>query len=397
MILQDRQDMLTILSLALGAFAIGVAEFAAMGLLPYYAAGLGVTEPEAGHAVSAYAIGVVVGAPVVAVLSAWIERKRLLLGLMVVFGLACLFSALAPSLETLVIARFLAGLPHGTYLGISMLFAAELSPGRGAAGVAKVLAGLTVANVIGVPLAGAVGQAFGWRWCFVIVALLALATVVMIWRIAPASARPRGVNPLRELGALANRAVWLTLMISAIGFGAVFAVYAYLSAAMIDAADAPAWSIPLALSAFGIGATLGSFLAGRLATWSHFGGALVLLVGMALASLLYTAVVGDWMLMTGAILLLGLTTGLVIPLQMRLIEVAGDAQTLAAALNHAAFNAANALGPFLAGLALTAGHGWGVTGQVGAALAVGGMVALGLAWIDSRRSLRLRPALEAGC
>ena len=397
MTVQDRQTLLTILSLALGAFALGVAEFAAMGLLPFYAADLGATEPQAGHAVSAYAIGVVVGAPVVAVLGAWIERKLLLLGLMVVFGLASIYSAMANSLETLIFARFLAGLPHGTYLGIAMLFAAELSPGRGATGVAKVLSGLTVANIIGVPLAGAVGQAFGWRWCFVIVALLALATVVMIFRFAPASARPRGVNPLRELGALANREVWLTLMIGAIGFGAVFAVYAYLSAAMIDAADAPAWSIPLALSAFGVGATLGNFLAGRLAAWSNFGAALVLLAGMALTSLLYTAVVGDWMLMTVAILLLGLTAGLVIPLQMRLIEVAGEAQTLAAALNHAAFNAANALGPVLAGLALTAGFGWGVTGQVGAALAVGGIVVLGIAWLDSRRSTRMPPAMDAGC
>ena len=138
-------------------------------------------------------------------------------------------------------------------------------------------------------------------------------------------------------------------------------------------------------------------MAGRLAAWSNFGAALVLLAGMALTSLLYTAVVGDWMLMTVAILLLGLTAGLVIPLQMRLIEVAGEAQTLAAALNHAAFNAANALGPFLAGMALTAGYGWGVTGQVGAALAVGGIVVLGIAWLDSRRSTRLRPAMDAGC
>ena len=392
----DRQARLTILSLAIGAFAVGVAEFAAMGLLPYYALDLGVSEPAAGHAVSAYAIGVVIGAPILAVLGAWLDRKTLVLLLVAFYGVANLTSALAPNLDLLVASRFLSGLPHEALLGVSMLFAAQLSPkGRGAAAIAQVLTGLTIANVIGVPAAGAIGQSFGWRWCFVIVGAVTAISALMLFRVAPSVPRDKSLNPLSELSALANRDVLLTLLVAAIGFGAVFAVYAFLSAAMIDSANAPVWSIPLALSAFGIGATLGNFIAGRLASWSHFGGALVLLIGMILAALFYTAVVGNWMLMTLAILIMGMTAGLVIPIQMRLMEVAGTAQTLAAAMNHAAFNAGNALGPFLAGQALAAGYGWGVTGQVGAALALGGIAMLGIAWYVAKRNPRLGLPVEA--
>ncbi len=392
---QDRQAVLTILSLALGAFAIGVSEFAAMGLLPYYAADLSVTEPEAGHAVSAYALGVVVGAPVLAVLGSMIPRKLLLILLISFFGLGNLLSSMATDLTTLIIGRFASGLPHGAFLGISMLFAAEFSPeGRKARGVAQVLMGLTIANVIGVPLAGAAGQVFGWRLCFVVTAAIAAASALMITRVAPNVQTGPMPSPLRELGALANRAVWSTLMIGAIGFGGVFAVYSYFSAAMLDATTAPAWAIPAALSGFGLGGVLGNLIAGRLADWSRLGGALLLLGGMVLMSLLYTVVIGDWMMMSLSIFLLGTTASLAIPLQMRLMDVAGEAQTLAAALNHAAFNAANALGPFLAGRALAAGHGWGATGQVGAALAAGGIVMLALAWFESRsRARRVMPAV----
>ncbi|WP_020040166.1 MFS transporter [Salipiger mucosus] len=394
----DRQAGLTTLSLALGAFAIGVAEFAAMGLLPWYAAGFGVGEPEAGHAVSAYAIGVVIGAPVLAVLGAKLPRKVMLVALIVVFGLANLLTALAPTLPLMVVARFVAGLPHGAYLGIAMLIAADLAPpGRRASGIANVLMGLTLATIIGVPAAGGIGQLFGWRWCFVIVAVLAAVTALMIARLAPRGTGAAGAtSAARELRALSNRAIWLTLGVGAVGFGAVFAVYSYLSAAMISAAQAPGWAIPLALSAFGMGATVGNVFGGRLANWSTFGGTLALLCGMIVTSLLYAAVMGQWMAMIGAVLLLGCTASMVIPLQMRLMDVAGEAQTMAAALNHAAFNAANALGPWLAGRALAADMGWASTGVTGALLAVGGIFMLGLAWLDARRSERLRGMALAG-
>lgn len=392
MTLDARHPGMAILSFAVGAFAIGVSEFAAMGLLPYYAAGFGVAEPAAGNAVSAYAIGVVVGAPVLAVAGARLPRKPFLIGLIAFFGLANLLGAFAPTMGTLTLSRFLAGLPHGAFLGIAMLTAAEMLPkGRRARGVALVMTGLTVANVIGVPAAGAIGQAVGWRSLFVIVAVIAAASVALIARFAPHVEADTSASPLSQIGGLANRAVWLTLLTGAVGFGGVFAVYAYLSAAMIDVGNAPAWAIPLVLSVFGIGATIGNVVSSRLASWSRFGGALVLLCGMTAAPILYALVMGNWPLMTVSIFVLGITAGLFIPLQMRLMDVAGNAQTLAAAMNHAAFNLANALGPFFAGMALSAGYGWASTGWVGAAMAAAGIVVLGIAFMDSRQPGREKP------
>jgi len=382
----DRQARLTILSLALGAFSIGVSEFAAMGLLPYYASDLGVSETDAGHAVSAYAMGVVIGAPVLALTGAKLARRTFLVLLIAGFALANLLAALAPSAGMLTLARLLCGLPHGAYLGLSMLFAADMMPaGKRARGVAQVLSGLTVANIIGVPLAGAVGQFFGWRWCFVIVAVIAAASAVMIQRYAQYTPAAAGASARRELAALRNRALWMTLLVGAIGFGGLFAVYSYFSAAMIAAASAPSWAIPLALSGFGVGATLGNQVAGRLASWSRFGGALVLLAGMLVIPVVYVAVLGNWVAMSVTLMVLGLSAGLVIPLQMRLMDVAGDGQNIAAALNHAAFNFANALGPFLAGLTLAAGWGWESTGWVGCALSAAGIAMLCWAWRDAVR------------
>ncbi len=250
----DAQIRRTILALALGAFAIGVSEFATMGLLPYYARDLGISEPVAGHAISGYAFGVVIGAPVLAVLGARLPRKLFLVLLIAFFALANAVAALAPTANLLIGSRFLSGLPHGAYLGIAMLFAADILPkGKRAQGVAKVLMGLTIANVIGVPAAGAIGQSFGWRWCFVIVTAIAAASALLIKRVAPVEPADPSASPLRELGVLRSRAMWLTLMVGSVGFGGVFAVYSFFSAAMIDAAAAPSWAIPLALSGFGLG------------------------------------------------------------------------------------------------------------------------------------------------
>ena len=192
-----------IFALAMGTFAIGTTEFAAMSLVPFFAADLGITEVQAGHAISAYALGVVVGAPLIAIFGARIRRRTLLMGLMGLFAMANGLSALAPDYGSLLVFRFLSGLPHGAYFGVAALVAASLVPvNRRAKAVALVMSGLTVATVIGVPVANWLGQMFGWQSGFLVVAVLALLTVTLVALLAPNEPADSGASPLRELGAL---------------------------------------------------------------------------------------------------------------------------------------------------------------------------------------------------
>ncbi len=377
---------LAILAMALGSFAIGTSEFAAMGLLPWYAADLAVTEPQAGHVVSAYALGVVVGAPVTSVLGARLPRRRYLAALIGVYGVMNLLAAVLPGYETLIFTRFLAGLPHGGFLGVAMLFAADALPrAQRARGVTQILLGLTIANIVGVPFAGALGQWLGWRWGFALPGVLAALSAVLILRVAPRVGAPTDARPLDELKALVNPRVILTLLVGTIGNGGLFAVYAFLSAAMLATASPPAWAVPVTLSAFGIGSTLGSLLAARLTI--RFGAirASALELAMMLAAQAISAVaVGHWGAMVGAAFLLGLGSGVFVPLQTRLMDVAGRAQSMAAAMNHAAFNAANALGPLVAGWALAAGWGWRSSGLVGIGFTLAGGLMLLLVVVFDR-------------
>lgn len=383
-----------VLALALGAFAIGTSEFAAMGLLPYFAADLGISEPQAGHVISAYALGVVVGAPLTSLLGARLPRRRYLAALMAFYGVMNLLAAVLPGLSTLTAMRFLAGLPHGGFLGVAMLYAADaLPPERRARGAAQVLIGLTVANIVGVPLAGAMGQGIGWRWGFALPGLIALASAWAILWLAPRVGGNPDARPLDELQALRNPRVLWILAVGAIGFGGLFAVYSFLTAAMLATTEAPGWAIPLALAVFGVGGTLGTWFAGRMTErLGQIRAAYVSLAAMAATQGFASLVVGDWVLMVLSSFLLAAGAGLVIPLQTRLMDVAGPAQNMAAAMNHAAFNAANALGPFLAGLALSAGWGWRAPGLVGIALTAAGAVILTLAAWQDRES-----RASAGC
>ena len=240
-----------------------------MSLLPFFARDLRIDAPTAGHVISAYALGVVVGAPLIAVLSARIARRTLLIGLMLLFALANGLTGLAPDYRTMLLLRFLSGLPHGAYFGIAMLMAASLVPqNKRAQAAARVLLGLTVATTIGVPLANWLGQVVGWRWGFAIVAVLALLDrAVLVWGLfAPHGPVEEGASPLRELRALKNKHVWLTLAVeSAIGFGGLFAVYTYLASTMLAVTGVSAGKVPIALAVFGIGMTTGNIVIPRYA------------------------------------------------------------------------------------------------------------------------------------
>jgi len=379
---------LVLFALAVGGFAIGTTEFAAMSLLPNFSAELALDAPAGGHVISAYALGVVLGAPVIAVLAARVPRRTLLVALMGWFALGNALSALAPSYGAMLAFRFLAGLPHGAYFGVAALVAASLVPReRRTQAVSRVIAGLTVATVVGVPLANAIGQLAGWRWSFGLVAVLALACAALVRAYAPLGRPATGASPLRELGALRRGQVWMTLGIGAIGFGGLFSVYAYLASTMLSVTHASPAAIPLALAAFGLGLTLGNLVCAWAADRMQVPAAGLTLVWTAVALALYPAATAHLWSLVAVVFLIGCGGGLATILQTRLMDVAEDAQTLAAALNHSAFNFANALGPWLGGLAIAAGFGLPATGWVGVALALGGLAVWGAsAGLDRART-----------
>jgi DHA1 family inner membrane transport protein len=340
---------------------------------------LRISEPTAGHVISAYALGVVIGAPVIAVLSARISRRTLLIGLMTWFALANGLSALAPTYHWMLLFRTLSGLPHGAYFGIASLVAASLVPvSQRTQAVGRVLLGLTVATIIGVPLANWMGQAFGWRWTFAVVAVLAISCALLIGVYAPRDRTEPGASAMRELGALRRSQVWLTLATGAIGFGGLFAVYTYLASTLMSVTRMAAGNVPFVLAAFGVGMTAGNLVIPKFADRALMRTAGLLLVWSALVLALFPLAALHAWTVTLDVFAIGLGGALATVLQTRLMDVAGRAQSLAAALNHSAFNVANALGPWLGGMAIAAGYGWTSTGYVGAALAVGGIVVWGV-------------------
>jgi len=379
---------IVLVSLAMGGFAIGTTEFASMSLLPFFAADLHVDEPTAGHAISAYALGVVLGAPLIAVLGARFARRTQLLALMAVFALGNALTALAPGFGWMIAARFLSGLPHGAYFGIAALVAASLVPQqRRSQAIGQVMLGLTGATIIGVPLANAIGQSVGWRASFGLVSVLALLTVLLCALFAPRDQAGRS-DPLRELGALRSGRVWITLAIGAIGFGGMFAVYTYLATTLIEVTKVSPAVIPFFLAVFGIGATLGNLFVPRFADRALMPTAGFILLFAAVALLVFPLAAHNPWLLAADIFAIGTSVSLGAILQTRLMDVAGEAQALAAALNHSAFNTANALGPFLGGLAIREGLGWTSTGPVGAGLALLGL----LIWAVARRDTGAAPA-----
>jgi DHA1 family inner membrane transport protein len=371
--------------LALGGFAIGTTEFATMSLLPYLAHDLQISVPVAGHVISAYALGVVVGAPLIAVLSARLPRRTLLIALMGLYALGNGLSAFAPNYRWMLGFRFLSGLPHGAYFGIAMLVAASVVPAnQRARAVGHVLLGLTVATTVGVPLANWLGQLVGWRWCFAAVAALALATAILVAAFVPEARQDKGASPSRELGALKRGQVWLTLAIGAIGFGGVFAVYTYLASTLMAVTGVSARLVPMVFAAFGIGMTAGNIIVPYFADRAVMRTAGLLLLGSAVTLALYPLAAPRFGTVMLDVMAIGFCGALATVLQTRLMDVAGDAQSLAAALNHSAFNAANALGPWLGGLAIAAGFGWTSTGWVGCGLALGGFAVWVIALITDR-------------
>ena len=387
---------LALLALAVGAFGIGTTEFVMMGLLPDVANDLNVSLPTAGHLVSAYALGVVIGAPLLAALTARMSRRTVLIGLMALFVVGNALSALAPGNDSLLAARFLSGLPHGAFFGVGAVVATNMvAPERKARSVSLMFLGLTVANIAGVPVATLMGQHLGWRATFLGVSTIGLAAIAALALLIPHDhAQAPAVGLRRELSALRSVPVWLALGTTVAGFGALFAAYSYITPMLTDAAGYTDASVTLLLALFGVGATIGNLVGGRLADHSLrgtlFGGLVSLGAVLALFPLL---MVSQWSAALAVVLLgaAAFITGS--PLQLMVMEKASAAPSLASSANQAAFNLANAGGAWIGGLALAAGFGVTSPALAGAVLAVLGLGVAGVAYaVDLRRGAPRTPA-----
>lgn len=367
---------LAVLALAVGGFAIGTTEFVTMGVLPQVADGVHVDIPTAGRLISAYALGVVVGVPILSFFVAGLPRKGLLMTLMGAYAVFNLASAIAQTYHQLLLARFLDGLPHGAYFGVASLVAASLArPEMRGRAVALVMLGLSVANVLGVPAATWLGQTYGWRTPYVAAGGLALLTVVMVLAFVPRCPGDPEATGRREASQFfRNRQVWLTMAAGSIGFGGLFAVYSYIAKIVTNVAHLDKGLVPLYVLGFGLGMVAGTWLAGELARWSVVRTLLLSAAASIVVLLLFwlVAPVG-WLLWPVVFLVTATGSVLVVNLQIRLMDVAGDAVTLGAAMNHAALNIANALGAWLGGLVIAAGYGYRAPALVGAALALAGL------------------------
>ncbi|MFJ9019148.1 MFS transporter [Streptomyces sp. NPDC102259] len=385
---------LALLALAVGAFGIGTTEFVMMGLLPDVADDLHVSIPTAGHLVSAYALGVVIGAPLLAAVTARMSRRTVLISLMGLFVVGNALSALAPGYDSLLAARFLSGLPHGAFFGVGAVVATNLvAPERKARSVSLMFLGLTVANIAGVPVATLMGQQLGWRATFLGVSVIGLAAIASLALLIPRDhTHAPAVGLRRELAALRSLPVWLALGTTVAGFGALFSAYSYITPMLTDSAGYADSSVTLLLALFGVGATIGNLLGGRLADHAMrptlFAGLTSLVVVLALFPLLMTTAWGGAL----AVVLLGVAafvTGS--PLNLMVMEKAAAGPSLASSANQAAFNMANAGGAWLGGLALAAGFGATSPAVVGAALAVLGLGVASVAYAVDRRRTTTTP------
>ncbi|WP_459615905.1 MFS transporter [Bordetella sp. 2513F-2] len=382
-------------ALAVGAFGIGTTEFVIMGLLPEVGADLGVSLSSAGLLVTGYALGVTLGAPPVAILTTRLPRKTLLLGLMLIFTLGNLACALAPGYGTLMAARVLTSLAHGAFFGVGSVVAASLvRPDKQASAIALMFTGLTLANVLGVPLGTWLGQAWGWRATFWAVTVVGVAAMAAIATWVPASRGSQAGDLHGELRALGRPQVLLGFLMTVLGFGGVFTAFTYISPLLTELAGFPDSAVSPILVLFGVGLVAGNTLGGRLADRRLMPTLVGSLVLLSAVLVLFSFTVHDrtWAVITVAVL--GAAAfATVPPLQMRVLEQAGGAPNLASAFNIAAFNLGNAAGAWLGGLTIDHGPGLAATPLVAAAVTGAGLLVALYSWSRSRRS----PAAALAC
>lgn len=386
--METRKFNWPLLALAVGAFGIGVTEFSPMGMLPVIAEGVGVSIPSAGLLVSAYAVGVMVGAPVMTLIFARFGKRSALMALMAIFTLGNLMSALSPDYWTLLASRVVTSLNHGAFFGLGSVVAAGLVPKeKQASAVATMFMGLTIANVGGVPLATWIGQSLGWREAFGGTAVLGLLTMAALWLALPAGAPGTRPEVRRELRVLTRPDVLIALLTTVLGASAMFALYTYVSPVLTTLAGASDGFVTLALVLIGLGFTFGNWLGGRVADWSLDGATAIFLAALTAIMLVAPLTLGS---QTGAAITLffwgAAAFAIVPPVQMRVMQAAADAPGLASSVNIGAFNLGNAIGAALGGAVIAADLGYGAVPVVGGVTAAAG---LALVWLGRRRASRL--------
>ncbi|WP_306999114.1 MFS transporter [Amycolatopsis thermophila] len=389
---------IALLALAVGAFGIGTTEFVMMGVLPQTAATFGVDIPTAGHLISAYALGVVVGAPLLTAVAVRLPRKTMLLAMMALFTAGNLLFAVAPNQEFGVVFRFLAGLPHGAFFGAGAVVASSLvKPGDRAKAVSMMFLGLTLANVVGVPLGTLLGQQVGWRFTFAVVAMIGLVAVLAIAKLVPHQGRPESPSLRGELGAFRRPQVWLALAIVTFGLGGVFACLSYVTPMMTDVAGYQPSTVTLLLALAGVGMTIGNLLGGRLADKALMPSLYVALLALAAVLGVFTVTAHNKVGAAVTIFLVGIAGFMIGPMmQTRVMLKAGGTPSMVSAAVQSAFNVANSIGAYLGGLVIAGGLGLVSPNWVGAGLAVVGLtIALVSGSLDRREQARPPAMAEA--
>ncbi len=380
-----------LLALAIGAFGIGTTEFSPMGLLPVIADGVDVSIPTAGLLVSAYAIGVMLGAPIMTLAFSRFGKRTALMLLMAIFTIGNLLSALSPSYTTLLLARLVTSLNHGAFFGLGSIVAASVVPrDKQASAVATMFMGLTIANIGGVPAATWVGQQIGWRMAFAGTAMLGLAAITALWLALPKGEPGKMPDVRRELGVLTHPAVLLAMATTVMGAGAMFTLYTYVAPALAELTGASDSFVTLALVLIGVGFTLGNGLGGRLADWSLDGATKIFLAALAAIMFALPLLLTSHLGAAIGLLAWGAAAfAIVPPVQMRVMEAASEAPGLASSINVGAFNLGNALGAAVGGGVISLGLGYAAVPVAGGLLAAAG---LGLVWLGKSRG---RVACEA--
>ncbi|MFI7006208.1 MFS transporter [Streptomyces sp. NPDC050145] len=389
---------LALLALAIGAFGIGTTEFVIMGVLPQVAGDFGVTIPTAGWLVSGYALGVVIGAPLLTVLGTKVSRKKMLMALMALFVVGNTLSALAPTFGLMLAGRVVASLAHGAFFGIGSVVAADLvAPQKKASAISLMFMGLTVANIVGVPGGTYIGQAAGWRVTFLIVAALGIIGFLGVAKLVPETGRPESVSVRREFAAFKNVQVWLAMAMTVLGYGGVFAAITYITPMMTEVAGFTEGAVTWLLVLFGIGMFLGNLLGGKFADRRLMPMLFTALAGLSAALLLFTATAHNKVLAAITLSLIGaLGFATVPPLQKWVLDQASAAPTLASAANIGAFNLGNALAAWLGGIVITAGLGYTSPNWVGAILSATALILAFVAAYLDRRSRRASSRLITG-